>query len=442
MADLSSQVSADYTKLIREQTRQVDLDAFRERGVTKVNVINAKKINELIESAVGSVIARLEGASVQRIKEDKAQVILDSVSEFKRLFREQQQQADAAKAPLAEEAERVRAAASEAVAEQIRDLKAWHINAQSKAQHEQMDRERAAAAERKQFVELMEATKAALERPAPKPVINVDSLAKALEPTVVKAAADSARISSDETKAAIQEALSGVAAMGAQVAAAISGLKDSLSGAISSQAAVSGDATSRAVGQVAEVIRQELAAMVAAQGKASAELLARLESAQRSAEAAQSASSAKVGGAIEAIAADVTAVRHDEASLKAAFTALAGAVASAREETSRVRADVSAALAKPAGVDPTQLQTVIAGAVESAQRDLLARLERQGVVKGVSSVESADEAVASAVVRSAFKDIDAGRAESSMDGVIRKQETTKGDAAQAALDRLRKLRGK
>ena len=44
----TEQSNVDYSNLIRAQTRQVDIDAFKERGMKKVNVINARKINELI----------------------------------------------------------------------------------------------------------------------------------------------------------------------------------------------------------------------------------------------------------------------------------------------------------------------------------------------------------------------------------------------------------
>jgi hypothetical protein len=148
-----------------------------------------------------------------------------------------------------------------------------------------------------------------------------------------------------------------------------------------------------------------------------------------------------IGGKVSALAGEVSASRQDTTSIKAGFTALAGAVASSREDAKAMRSEVAQALAKPPGVDASQLQAVISGAVETAQRDLLDRLERQGVVKAGSAVGSADAAVASAVVRSAFRDLDSGTSEIQMDGVIRKQETAKGDAAQTALDKLRKMRG-
>src|SRR5690606_17297018 len=119
------------------------------RGLTKVNVINAKKINELIERAVGSVIARMEHASVQQLKEDKSKVIEDAVAEFKRMTREMSQKDEASKAAPAAEQERVRGAVADVLAEGLRELKALHNNAQSKIEHEQLRREQVAAEERK-----------------------------------------------------------------------------------------------------------------------------------------------------------------------------------------------------------------------------------------------------------------------------------------------------
>jgi len=80
----------DYTDLIRGKTHEVDVDAFKQQGLKKVNVINATKINELIVEAVNSAIEKLKHKSVQSIEEDKAQVILESMTEFKRLVKENQ----------------------------------------------------------------------------------------------------------------------------------------------------------------------------------------------------------------------------------------------------------------------------------------------------------------------------------------------------------------
>jgi formate dehydrogenase accessory protein FdhD len=90
----SAEQDLDYSNLIRAQTRQVDIDAFKERGMKKVNVINAKKINELISQAVTNIIGRMEDADIQTIKDDKAQIVMDSMDEFKRLFSEQKKESE------------------------------------------------------------------------------------------------------------------------------------------------------------------------------------------------------------------------------------------------------------------------------------------------------------------------------------------------------------
>ncbi|MCA8913288.1 MAG: hypothetical protein KDB82_16435, partial [Planctomycetes bacterium] len=68
----TEQSNVDYSNLIRAQTRQVDIDAFKERGMKKVNVINARKINELISQAVTNIIGKMEDADIETIKDDKA----------------------------------------------------------------------------------------------------------------------------------------------------------------------------------------------------------------------------------------------------------------------------------------------------------------------------------------------------------------------------------
>lgn len=93
MAD-SDRSNVDYADLIKAQTREVDIDAFKERGMKKVNVINSKKINELIAQAVTNIITRMEDADIQTIKDDKAQIVMDSMDEFKRLFEQQRKEAD------------------------------------------------------------------------------------------------------------------------------------------------------------------------------------------------------------------------------------------------------------------------------------------------------------------------------------------------------------
>jgi hypothetical protein len=142
----------DYSNLIRAQTRQVDIDAFKERGMKKVNVINAKKINELISQAVTNIIGRMEDADIQTIKDDKAQIVMDSMDEFKRLFAEQKKEADT-QGKLQEEIELLRQALkqretqdtgsslqSQDLNDQIKDLKAFLISQAGNSQNNDVTR--------------------------------------------------------------------------------------------------------------------------------------------------------------------------------------------------------------------------------------------------------------------------------------------------------------
>ena len=145
--------SVDYANLIRAQTRQVDIDAFKERGMKKVNVINAKKINELISQAVTNIIGKLEDADIKTIKDDKAQIVMDSMAEFKRLFEQQKketEQQSSVQTELAAMREQMAKGASETsgasstqmqlVSDEIAELKAFMINQASKAQGGEMTR--------------------------------------------------------------------------------------------------------------------------------------------------------------------------------------------------------------------------------------------------------------------------------------------------------------
>lgn len=148
-----SEGSVDYANLIRAQTRQVDIDAFKERGMKKVNVINAKKINELISQAVTNIIGKMEDADIQTIKDDKAQIVMDSMAEFKRLFAEQKKEAEqqtGLQEELAMLREQMAKGASEGksasstqmqnVSDEIAELKAFMINQASKSQGAEMTR--------------------------------------------------------------------------------------------------------------------------------------------------------------------------------------------------------------------------------------------------------------------------------------------------------------
>lgn len=150
MADGESDV--DYANLIRAQTRQVDIDAFKERGMKKVNVINAKKINEMISQAVTNIIGRMESADIQTMKDDKAQIVMDSMAEFKRLFAEQKKESEG-QGKLQEEIGSLRemltqrdntpgasSVQSQQISDEIAELKAFMINQASRSQSSEMTR--------------------------------------------------------------------------------------------------------------------------------------------------------------------------------------------------------------------------------------------------------------------------------------------------------------
>ncbi len=149
----TAQNPVDYASLIKNQTRQIDIDAFKERGLKKVNVINAKKINELISQAVTNIIGKLEtsGADIATIKDDKQQIVQDSMDEFKRLFAEQKKEAEnTSKVQEELSALRTQLSAREATAstvsfagisDEIAELKAFMMNQASRAQSEQMTRQ-------------------------------------------------------------------------------------------------------------------------------------------------------------------------------------------------------------------------------------------------------------------------------------------------------------
>lgn len=146
----------DYVDLIKSQTRQVDIDAFKQRGMKKVNVINAKKINELISRAVTNILDKMEDAGVNSIKDEKAQVVMNSMSEFKRLFAEQKKESDEQKKVQEEIASLREALANQSSAREessgasniqmqnltdtINELKAFIINQSSKSQGEELTR--------------------------------------------------------------------------------------------------------------------------------------------------------------------------------------------------------------------------------------------------------------------------------------------------------------
>lgn len=149
----TAQNPVDYASLIKNQTRQIDIDAFKERGLKKVNVINAKKINELISQAVTNIIGKMEssGADIQHMKQDKQAIVNESMEEFKRLFAEQkkgsenqeklQEELAALRTQLTSRDQSQQAVASSAISDEIAELKAFMMNQASRAQSEQMTRQ-------------------------------------------------------------------------------------------------------------------------------------------------------------------------------------------------------------------------------------------------------------------------------------------------------------
>ena len=149
----TAQNPVDYASLIKNQTRQIDIDAFKERGLKKVNVINAKKINELISQAVTNIIGKMESSGVDlgRMKDDKQAIVNESMEEFKRLFAEQkkesegnkglQEELSALRAQLSSRDQSQQAVASSAISDEIAELKAFMMNQASRAQSEQMTRQ-------------------------------------------------------------------------------------------------------------------------------------------------------------------------------------------------------------------------------------------------------------------------------------------------------------
>ena len=196
----TEQSNVDYSNLIRAQTRQVDIDAFKERGMKKVNVINARKINELISQAVTNIIGKMEDADIETIKDDKAKIVMDSMSEFKRLFAEQkkeQEQANkmqeelaAMREALAKQGESSSSATNvqmQGVSDEIAELKAFIISQASKSQGQEMTRQAMMEQQQELLEDHFNDLKAALATSGnaeAAAVVSEDNTKKALEETV------------------------------------------------------------------------------------------------------------------------------------------------------------------------------------------------------------------------------------------------------------------
>ena len=185
----TDQTNVDYADLIKAQTRQVDIDAFAQRGMKKVNVINARKINELIAQAVTNIISRMEDANIQTIKDDKAQIVQDSMDEFKRLFAEQKKEQEHS-AKLQGELEKVREELSrqpavgggaqvQSIKDEIAELKAFLTSQAGKAQGSDMTRTMIVEKQAQQIEQQFKEIKEALARGPKAP--SEDGMRKALE---------------------------------------------------------------------------------------------------------------------------------------------------------------------------------------------------------------------------------------------------------------------
>ncbi|MCA8945013.1 MAG: hypothetical protein KDB29_02185 [Planctomycetes bacterium] len=198
----TEQSNVDYSNLIRAQTRQVDIDAFKERGMKKVNVINARKINELISQAVTNIIGKMEDADIETIKDDKAKIVMDSMSEFKRLFSEQkkeqeqqnklQEELQAMREQMAQQQSAAPAASSmqlQGVTDEIAELKAFIISQSSKAQSSDMTRQAMMEQQQELLEDHFNDLKAALAtsgNASAQAAVSEDNTKKALEETVEK----------------------------------------------------------------------------------------------------------------------------------------------------------------------------------------------------------------------------------------------------------------
>lgn len=199
----TEQSNVDYANLIRAQTRQVDIDAFKERGMKKVNVINARKINELISQAVTNIIGKMEDADIETIKVDKAKIVMDSMSEFKRLFADQKkekEQSDKLQEELAMMREQMARASTESasaassvqmqgVTDEIAELKAFIISQSGKSQGAEMTRQAMMEQQQELLEDHFNDLKAALATSGnaeAQAAVSEDKTKKALEETVDK----------------------------------------------------------------------------------------------------------------------------------------------------------------------------------------------------------------------------------------------------------------
>ncbi|MCF6228828.1 MAG: hypothetical protein L3J82_09250 [Planctomycetes bacterium] len=489
MSDTDNKV--DYANLIKSQTRQVDIDQFKQRGMKKVNVINAKKINELISKAVTNILGRLDDAGVSSIKDEKAQVVMDSMSEFKRLFADQKKESEEQKKVQAElsglrEAlaaqNTARADASGAsniqmqnVEDAIIELKAFIINQASKSQGEELTR--TAMMEQQQdiledhFNEL-KAVLATSGNSAAQSAVSDDNTKQALEDAVGKISTliDEKEASKDggPDDQAVIDALNG---MKDELCAKLEGIDTNIKEVVGGKSAEAAAELKTEIGSLrddlktagSESIKSELESLLEALKTAGTEGMKSEMTALRE-ELAKSSN--------EGLKSELTSLRDELA--KSSSEALKTELASLRDElkssnTDALKSEITALrddLAEKtvaAGTANTEaLQAQMAAMQEMLEKgggggggnidlnDIVSKLEgsisKKFAAAGIGKEEvSADDsdAAASVMLGAAFKGMDDGvEFESNMESMSKAKKVDKkgGKKAKSALDALRKFK--
>ncbi|MHC4840995.1 MAG: hypothetical protein ACYTDT_08595 [Planctomycetota bacterium] len=431
MSDTDKKV--DYANLIKAQTRQVDIDAFKERGMKKVNVINAKKINELISQAVGNILGKMEEAGIESIKDEKAQIVMDSMSEFKRLFSEQKKEKEEQN-KLQEELQAMREAMSKQstdraeasgassvqfqnVTDTINELKAFMINQASKAQGEELTR--AAMMEQQQDIleDHFNELKAALATSG-----NADAQALVAE---------------DNTKKALEDAVGKISTLIDDKEASKNGAGDQA--VIDALNGVKND-----LSQKLESIDTNIKEVV---GGKSAEAATELKSEIGSLRDDLAKTSS------ETLKSELSSLRDE---LKSANTdALKAEIAALREDLAEKTVAAGAANTEALQAQMAQMQELLekggggGGGFSGDLNDIVGKLEGSLSKKfaqagiGQEEVSASDsDAAASVMLGAAFKDLDGGGFESNMDKMNAKKTVDKkgGKKAKGALDALKKFK--
>lgn len=395
----------DYANLIRAQTRQVDIDAFKERGMKKVNVINAKKINELISQAVTNIIGKMEDADIETIKDDKAKIVMDSMSEFKRLFSEQkkeQEQANkmqeelaAMREALAKQNSESAAAASsvqmQSVTDEITELKAFMVSQASKSSSQDMTRQA-----------MMEQQQGLLED-------HFNDL-KAQLATSGNAAAQEA-VSEDKTKKALEDVV------------------DKMTGLLEEQDAKRNGATTDAIMTALNDLKEDLAKRFedltgAIKDSSTDALKTELGSLRQDIQKANA----------EGLKSEISALRDDLAEKTVAAGAANTEALQAQMAQMQEMLEKGGGGGGGANIDMSELANKLEGSISK-------KLAAAGI--GQEEVSMDDSVAASGVMLgAAFKDMD--NIESNIAGLDAKKTVDKKGAkkAKGALDALKKMKGK